>query len=503
MKIFEQRLIRTIDAETIQREGISSDALMERAASTVSDWIFANVDPSRHIVIMAGPGNNGGDGLVIARHVAFAFNVSVYSYTGRNGSRSADNALNFGRLDTSRMNVAVDDDYNPVFPDGCLVVDALFGTGLSRPLEGAYDSLVSTINNSHREVLSVDLPSGMGDEESLTNIDSQPVVMATTTIAFQLSKLAFFLPETEKYLGRIVITDIGLSREAMDSLPSRYYYTDEASVSPLFRTRQRFVHKGDMGRAMIFAGSMGMMGAAQLAAKACMRSGVGLLTVVAPRCGYEILQVAVPEAMARVAGAECLTWNTGLFDSRIKAAAIGPGIGRDADTTGVVLDFLTAYRNIPKVIDADALWHLASLLGDSSFDVSLLNGSVLTPHDAEFDHLTCPHSSRYERIRAARQFAVDYGVVVVLKGANTAVCLPDGDIHFNSTGNPGMATGGSGDVLTGIVTALLAQGYTSHESAIMAVYMHGKAADNFVAHGSQMALVASDIISELVGIWNV
>lgn len=497
--IFLQNQIRNIDAETVVREGITSDQLMERASRTVSSWIFQNISPDRHIVVLAGPGNNGGDGLAVARHLALGFDVTVYSFTSADGRRSADNELNVQRLRTSRLTFH-ENDSCVVFPDNCLVIDALFGSGLSRPLEGLFADIVNAVNTSGCEVLSIDVPSGLGDEASLAHLDKFPVVKADTTISFQFRKMAFLLPETEQLVGSVVITDIGLDAQAIADTPTRYFYTEWSDVDTLFKSRSRFAHKGDFGRAKLFAGSLGMMGAAQLSARAALRSGVGLLTAVTPRCGYEIMQIGTPEAMVQISGAEGhLVWDAQLYDLRTKAIGIGPGIGRSPETSIFVHDAINAYSVTPKVIDADALWHLAQLSRDGV--APALVNAILTPHDAEFDNLTAPHSSRVERINAASDYAVANGVVVVLKGANTAVCLPDGSVHFNSTGNAGMATGGSGDVLTGILTALLAQGYALADAAILGVFIHGMAGDAAAQRLSQVGMTAGDIVDELSKLW--
>lgn len=494
MKIFEQNDIRTIDAETIRREGITSDALMERAAKTVSDWVLQNVDSERKIVIVAGPGNNGGDGLVVARHLALCFDVTLYAFTGTNGKRSADNALNADRLKNSRVQY-LENPHDIEFPQGCLIIDALFGTGLSRPVEGELANVIHQINNSGCEVLSIDLPSGLGNEDSLKHLDHYIIVKATHTIAFQMPKIAFFMPEAEQFVGNVTITDIGLNGEAIAEKTTRFFFTEKSDITPKIRLRSRFAHKGDMGRAMIFAGSYGMMGAAQLSAKACLRSGVGLLTMAIPQCGYEIMQIGVPEAMVVTNGKASLEWTDKMYDTRLKAIAIGPGIGRDEQTTSFVSHILYIYNSTPKVIDADGLWYLSKIR--RSGEKPSLENAILTPHDAEFDNLTTPHLTRKDRLDDASLFASDNKCIVVLKGANTAICLPDGTIHFNSTGNPGMATAGSGDVLTGIITALLAQGYSTTDAAIIGVFNHGAAGDRARdVHGEQ-ALIASDIIAEL------
>ncbi|MCQ2228856.1 MAG: NAD(P)H-hydrate dehydratase [Bacteroidales bacterium] len=498
-KIFVQKDIRLIDQMTISRQGISSLDLMERAAITVSEWLMRNVCTSvgNKVSVLAGPGNNGGDGMVVARHLAMiGCSVRVFSFTGREGRRSDDCESNVKRLPASVELIVDAEDID--LSDCDLVVDALLGTGLTRPVEdGRVADAIRCINSSESTVVSIDMPSGMGDEEMMKCMMSGEVVKADYTVTFQMPKISFLMPESEPYVGKLIVTDIGLDESAMSDIESRYYMTDAESVASLVKPRSRYAHKGSAGRAMIVAGSKGMMGAAQLAANGCMRSGVGLLTMAIPEVGCQIIQTGVPEAMAMVCGVDEVEWNDELMRGRYNAVGIGPGLGRGHNQKDFVMKFIESFKDTPMVIDADALFLLGKI--DDIYDFP--THAVITPHEAEFDRLTEPHDTRMSRIDRASGVAVAKQCVVVLKGAYTTICMPDGRVIFNPTGNAGMATGGSGDVLTGVLTALLAQGYSVAEAALLGVYKHGEAGDVACRNSSEMGMTSGDIAKEIAKLW--
>ena len=489
-KLFLQHDIRTLDALTIERQGITSLQLMERAAQTVSEWIMHSFAQST-VVVLAGPGNNGGDGLVVARHLALVgCTVVVFSYTGNNGHRSADCAANWQQLPPS-----VEKHENELFvpPLGAsLIVDALLGTGLNRPVGGLIAQAITDANQSNIPILSIDIPSGMGDEASLGSVEEQIIVRATWTISFQWPKINFLMPESEPFVGQNIVTDIGISESAIADVPTSFYWADEAMIRQMIKPRSKFAHKGTVGKALLVVGSKGMMGAVQLSAKACLRSGVGLLTTLVPECGYQIMQIGVPEAMTMTSGDTHIV-QADVQLPQVDAIGIGPGLGRNEATGQYVAQLLHTVQ-VPMVVDADALWHVAQMLKDEP-TFCAITPTIFTPHEGEFDRLTNHYHTRMERIEVARLFAKQHNVVLVLKGAHTAVCMPNGNVVFNSTGNAGMATGGSGDVLTGIITALLAQGYDAPSAAIIGVYMHGKAGDMASKNVGEISLIASDIIS--------
>ncbi len=465
---------------------------MERAAQTVSEWVMHNF-PAQTIAILSGPGNNGGDGLVVARQLSVVgYEVIVFSYTNKNGQRSADCQANWQKLPPT-IKLHENEPFAPQ-PNTSLIIDALLGTGLNRPADGLIAQAVSTANQSTVPILSIDMPSGMGNETSLGNIANQTVIKATWTISFQWPKINFLMPEAEPYVGQVVVTDIGIASNAISSMPTPYSLTDANTIKSLLQTRSKFAHKGTMGKALLVVGSKGMMGAAQLSAKACLRSGVGLLTTLVPECGYEIMQIGVPEAMT----ATCGTTHIAEADARpqslpqTNAIGIGPGIGRNAATGHYIAELLKT-SHLPMVVDADALWHVAQLLHNEP-TLHFTSPTIFTPHEGEFDRLTHSHTTRMARIETASTFATQHNIVLVLKGAYTAICLPSGQVIFNPTGNAGMATGGSGDVLTGILTTLLAQNYDATTAAIVGVYIHGKAGDIARDKVGEVSLIASDII---------
>lgn len=500
-KFFRQQVIPQLDKATIAREPISSVDLMERAAWQVRSWIIKNCQ-NQEIIIFAGPGNNGGDGLAVARMLYDFYNetenrsIRVYTYSGHNGNRSADCETNLHRLADVNIEV-VENDFSPNIMPNSLIVDALFGTGLSRPVEGDLANVISQINASNCEVLSIDIPSGLGDEDSYAESEQRSIVHARWTISFQFPKLFMMLPELAKYAGKVSFVNIDLLQSAIDEQDTELYYFDEDCARALISPRNHFAHKGDFGRTQIFAGSYGMMGAAVMATSSCVKSGAGLVTAVIPRVGYDIMQISVPEAMVKASeGEEILLWNSQFIDNSVDAIGAGPGIGRTYDSYYMVKEVINAYReHVPMVIDADALFHLARLIKEDNFKMP--KNCILTPHDIEFDRLTESHSTRQERIFAAQKFAQQYSVTIVLKGAYTAVVLPDGRISFNMSGNVGMATGGSGDVLTGIITALLAQGYSTEEAATLGVFVHGFAGDLACEKYSEISMSATDIIKML------
>lgn len=494
-KMFRTAEIRELDRLTMKYEPIESVALMNRAALTVYDFIIKTFD-NRKVLVVAGSGNNGGDGLVVADMLAISnWDVEVWCYTNSKGERSSDCQYYYDKLlRGGRCKVHVDEVLPMVIDDDILVVDALFGTGLSRPLQGDMAYYVRQINQWKTVVVSIDLPSGLG-EESTYEKQMSDVVYATHTVSFQFPKLAFFLPETACYVGQWHVRDIGLHAEAIEQMPTNIFYMTQTTAESLLKTRSRFVHKGDMGRALLFVGAYSMMGAAVLASKACVNSGVGVLTTVVPRCGYEIMQISVPESLC-ICSDEILhaTWNERFSIANIKAVGIGPGIGRDHRTKSFVRDVLDSYRDQGMVIDADALYHLKELIADGFI---LPCKAILTPHEGEFDRLTHEHTTRLQRIQTAKSFATKHDVVVVLKGAYTAIVTPDQRVIYNTTGNAGMATGGSGDVLTGIITALLAQGYDAEQAAMLGVNMHANAGDKAKTIYGEMGVTATRMLDSL------
>ena len=378
-----------------------------------------------------------------------------------------------------------------------MIIDGLFGSGLNKPLSGGFASLVRFINAVGATVVSIDIPSGlMGEDNSSHNMEA--VVKADYTLSLQFPKLAFLFAENEAYVGAWKVLDIGLSKEAIRLTPTLYEMGDAGKIRYQLKIRNRFSHKGDFGRALLVAGQQGMAGASVLAARACLRSGVGLLTVHVPLSNNTIVQTSVPEAMTSLDANECCFTEVPNLDA-YQAIGVGPGLGKD-DLTKQALYDLLSHSSVPMVVDADAL----NLIGENhSYLRRLPKGSIITPHPGELDRLVGKCADSFERLSKAINLAQSCSIYIVLKGAYTAVISPAGNCWFNVTGNPGMATGGCGDVLTGIILALLAQGYDADTAAKMGVYIHGMAGDIAAREKGETALIASDVVGNLHKAWKV
>lgn len=496
MRIFKTSEIAKIDQYTIMHEPISDIDLMERASITVVNYIIGQTSLSGSVSVFCGPGNNGGDGLAVARLLAennerFQVQVFILSFNKELGGSPAINLQRLFEQGKTKITFLNESMPLPILDNNSLVIDALFGSGLNRPLAGFTAKLVQHINASAIKVLSIDIPSGLMGEDN-TNNTSDNIIRANTTVTFQFPKLSFFMAENEVFVGNWLVTDIGLLQQAILNTPTNFYYNNYDLAKQLIKTRNKFSHKGTFGHALLISGSSGKIGAAVLASKACLRAGVGLLTTHVPQCGYQIIQTAVPEAMASI------DQSTNVFSSientnMYNAIAIGPGIGTSKQTANA---FKTLLDSKPQtlIIDADAI----NILGEYKEWLTLLpESSILTPHPKEFERLAGKAENSYQRMLMAVDFAIKYKVIIVLKGAYTIVVNRDGELWFNSTGNPGMATAGSGDTLTGILLSLVAQGYSSFDAARFGVYLHGLAADIAVKQKSVEALIASDIIEYL------
>ena len=494
MKIFTTSQIAQLDHYTIVNEPISSIDLMERTSRKFADRFnstFYNID---RIAVFAGPGNNGGDALAIARLLisdSYFVDVFVPDF-GKNPTESY--SINFNRLrDGAGESVIKTVRYDdlPELSGYQLIVDGLYGSGLTRPLSGFAADLVGHINQSGIPIVSIDIPSGLMGEDN-TNNDLSAIIRASTTYTFQFPKLSFFFKENEEFTGKWEVLPIGLHPLGIEEKPTTWNYSDAKTVARILKLRGTFSHKGTYGHALLVAGSYGKMGAAVLAAKSCLRSGVGLLTVHLPQSGNQIMQSVVPEAMVSIDQSDNLVSDITLKVA-YKAIGIGPGLGQASGTVNALRKLLETYKS-PMVIDADAL----NILSSNPEMLGLVpKNSLFSPHPIEFDRLAGVSITGFERLQKALKFAQNHHIILILKGAYTTIVLPDGNCWFNSTGNPGMATGGSGDVLTGILTGLLAQGYTPKETAILGVYLHGLAGD-FAVHSSSMeSIIAGDLAENL------
>ncbi|MBO9657458.1 MAG: NAD(P)H-hydrate dehydratase, partial [Chitinophagaceae bacterium] len=443
--------------------------------------------PEDPLTIFCGKGNNGGDGLAIARLLSKRDVIVYILESAQKGSSDfQENLARLEKLSTVEIRfIQTEDTINKLDIDG-LVIDALFGSGLNRPLDGIAAKLVERINQSGNLIVSIDLPSGMFADQSSLN---HPQIKADHTLSFQAYKKAFLMAENAAYCGDVHILEIGLHYEYYDNTPSMEEQTDEDIIYNIFKPRNNFGHKGTYGHSLLIAGSYGKIGAAVLAAEACLRSGAGLVTCHLPSCGYAIMQTSLPEVMvsADVNNAINTTIETDL--SIYRSIGIGPGLGTASETRALLKEVLTQYK-LPVVLDADALNSIAK-------QPELLSlvpaGSILTPHPKEFQRLFGETSNEFERIDLASQKAKELDLVIILKGHHTLIAMPDGRRYFNSTGNAGMATGGSGDVLTGILTGLLAQGYKPANAAILGVYLHGMAGDLAAEELSMESMISGDI----------
>ena len=496
MKFFNTPVIKAIDAYTIENEPVASIDLMERAARAMADAILERY-AGRSFAVFAGPGNNGGDGLAVARMLHNAgCGVSVWLINPK-GKLSPDCAVNLERLQGTGVPVVqVTDSFSmPTVDSGLIIIDALFGSGLDRPVvAGVFADVIRGIDACTNDVVAVDMPSGLLGGENEPSL--QLIVFATLTLTLQFPKLSQLFAENEMFVGGLQILDIGLSQRAIDETPSPFFYTCKDEILPLVRPRAKHAHKGNFGRALLVAGSKGMAGASVLAARAALRCGVGLLTVHVPAANNAIVQVAVPEAMTSIDSNECC-FSDNIDTERYTAVAVGPGLGQSKESEAALLHLIDNCK-APMVLDADALNILAR---NPAYMQRLPQGSIITPHIGEFARLFGATESSYVRLQAAQAYSMTFGVTIVLKGAHTVVVTQLGTMHFNSTGNPGMATAGCGDVLTGCILSLLARGLTAPDAARLAVYIHGLAGDIAAGDKGEVALVAGDIVDSLPRAW--
>jgi hydroxyethylthiazole kinase-like uncharacterized protein yjeF len=493
MEIFSAEQIRAWDEYTMQHEPVASIDLMERAAASCLAWLERSGYLGRSFSIYCGKGNNGGDGLALARLLS-GQNCIVTVHILEFGHIGTDDfQANLERLHQTPVEVRFvqgQEHFQPVSPENVLI-DAMFGSGLNRKLEGMTALLVEHLNKSGNEMISLDIPSGLFVSRSSRG---NAIVRADHTLSFQVYKSAFLMPENEPWVGEVHILDIGLHPGFLRDAVADTELVDPSIIGAIFRPRKSFANKGNFGHALLVAGSFGKIGAAVLAGRACLKSGAGLLTILTPGCGYGILQTTIPEAMILTDPDE--KRHTALPEDgtgKYSVVGVGPGIGTDERTVAFLRDLLAQYRK-PMVVDADAL----NMLGAHPDLMSRLPPySILTPHPKEFERLFGSSTDDYARLDKAREEAKKHQVIIVLKGHYTFIAMPGGKGYFNSTGNPGMAKGGSGDTLTGILTALLGQGYSPGEAAIFGVYLHGLAGDLAAADGSQESMLPSDLADQL------
>jgi NAD(P)H-hydrate epimerase len=491
--IFSAHEIKIIDAYTILHEPITSIDLMERAAIKCTDWILKHYVSAPSFKVFCGLGNNGGDGLAIARlliHKGFTVDIYIVNYSKQSSPDFLNNKNQLEVLQHKCIHEINSHENIPNLHSRDVIIDAIFGIGLTKPLVDLSAAVVNTINLSRAKVISIDVPSGLFiDKHSNT---SQSIINANDTLTFQFPKLSFLFSENEKYIGNGHVLDIDLIIPNEQLNTCNKFYLTTNTVKKLLKPRKKFSHKGTFGHSLLIAGSYGKIGAAILASKSLLRSGAGLLTVCLPKCGYEIIQTAVPEAMITINGMDVLQLNE-LDLQPYSAIGIGPGLGIEIDTQNAVR-FIIENSTRPLVIDADAL-NAISLNKD--WIPLIPENSILTPHPKEFERLTKPVSNDFERHQLQLEFSKKNKHIVILKGAHTCITTPDGKSYFNSSGNSGLAKGGSGDVLTGIITGLLGQGYTPIESSILGVFIHGLAGDITKKEKGEIAMIPSDVVLNL------
>jgi NAD(P)H-hydrate epimerase len=497
MKLLTNQQIREIDNYTILNEPIPSIDLMERAANQLAGFIIEHFSNTIEITLIAGPGNNGGDAAALARILA-DINYSVELIMADFGSSlSEDCQINFDRIKKGKkvpVHHWTENSEPPVISKEKLIVEGIFGSGLTRPVKGFPGKIIQHINNLPNTVFSIDIPSGLFSEDN-TNNDGE-IIKADFTVSFEFPKLAFLLPENEIYVGEWHTRSIGLHPQAIDDAKTPYYLTTDKNL-PTLKKRRKFAHKGDFGHALLVAGSFGKTGAAVLAAKGCLRSGSGLLSIHIPQSSYAIMQSCVPEAMLVIDETEQIYCQKNELE-KFSVIGIGPGIGQKKSMQEALL-LLIKNATSPMVLDADAL----NIISQNKDWLELLpEQSIITPHPKEFERLTGKHQSHYERIECGRSLAKSHRINIVLKGAYTAVISSSGEVFFNTTGNPAMAKGGSGDVLTGIILGLLSSGYAPYNAARIGVYVHGLAADIALESQSIESLIATDIIKHLGEAYN-
>lgn len=493
MKILSSAQLKDCDLVTIKLENISSIELMERASNTFCNW-FVNLFPKDDcpiIKIICGKGNNGGDGLASARilnNLGYETEVFILDFL-ENPSSDFTTNLERLKLETKVQIYTINKTEDlPIFGEDEIIIDAILGIGINRKADGELEKFIKYINEYNNVIVSLDIPSGMFADDITTGES----IHADYTFTFETPKFSFLLPDNFFRVGEFFYESIGLDKKYISSLTTYNHYITEDLVRKIYKIRPKFAHKGQFGHALLVMGSHGKMGAAILATKACLKSGAGLVTVHIPGCGYEVMQVAVPEAMVEID--EDRNIFTRVYDlQRYNTIALGCGLSTKNKTRNAVCYTLKNIEN-PTVLDADALNIIAQSPDWLEF---IPKNSILTPHIKEFERIFGSSTNGFERYELLRNKAMEFGIYIILKGANSCIATPTGDCFFNSTGNPGMGTAGSGDVLTGILSGLLAQEYTPLEACILGVYIHGLSGDIAASEKSQEGLTAGDLIDYL------
>ncbi len=492
MKILSAKQIYEADQATIKNLSISSTDLMEKAGIACFNWISNEFSNNKNpIHVFCGMGNNGGDGLVVSRLlIDKGFNVSTY-LVNFSEKRSDDFLINLEKLRKLRSPIYeinnIDD--LPVIQEKNLIIDAIFGIGLKRAIKGFTKELIRQLNVAGSTTISIDIASGLFLDKPVKDKDA--VIRAEHVLTFQTPKLAFLLPENQNYLSSWEVLDIGLDKDYLENVDGTYRFIENIDIKSLYKKRKKFSHKGTYGHSLIIGGSFGKIGAVILAARAALKSGSGLVSTYIPKCGYTAMQTSNPEVMVEVDDEKIVQFFN--FKTKPNAIGLGPGLGTHLKTKKGFVEF---YSNceIPMVIDADGLNIISEF---SDLGNMIPKNTILTPHPKEFERLVGKWTDDYHKLLLLREFSRDHKCVVVLKGAYTAIAFQD-KIWFNSSGNPALATAGSGDVLTGILTSLLAQGYSCLEASLLGVFIHGRTADLGInSEESMESFTASNVIENI------
>lgn len=493
MKIFSKEQIYLGDKLTAEKQGITSTELMERAGTQIFNWLHTRMQGAQvPIHVFCGIGNNGGDGLVIARHlITHGYNVHTY-VVNCSDKRSKDFLNNYDKIKTVTKKwptlLSCKEDFPQIAKED-VIVDAVFGIGLNRPIDDWVKALFQHFRMTDAFTLSIDMPSGLFSDK--VPKDEDAVVWANHTLSFASPKIVFFLPDTAKYTQQWEILDIGLDPEFLYTTITEAELIGKYEVMPIYKPREKFAHKGTYGHSLIIGGSYGKIGAVTLASRAALAIGAGMVTSYVPKCGYIPLQSSFPEAMVLTSNDENIISNID-FDFSPNAIGIGTGLGKDKKTVSAFKELLQLNKS-SLVIDADAI----NILSENEELLKLVpENSILTPHAKELERLVGKWEDDFDKLKRAKKFANDYNVVLVVKGANTITIYKD-RLFINSTGNPGLATAGAGDVLTGCITGLLSQGYDAVSAALFSIYLHGKSADIAIERYGYQSLIASHVIDYL------
>ncbi len=489
--ILSSEQIRSADEHTITNEPIPSIDLMERASEAFTEKFYELVGQPKKVAVFAGVGNNGGDGLVVARLLQGKGIDVIVFVIGKVDKGTQDFRANLDKLPIDPFFLTVDSEF-PIIDIDSIVIDAIFGSGLARPVTGLYADLIDLINDSGAKIISIDIASGLFADQAPEHEGA--IIKPDHTITFQVPKLSFFQPNLHEFVGDWHVVPIGIHKEFIDGLPTDHHFTEKDDIISRLVTKSKFDHKGSNGKIQLVTGSKGKIGAASMSAKAAMRTGTGLLLVQIPKCGSSVIHNNVLEAMVIEDDDEEVLTEIKLEEG-LTAIGIGPGIGTASETINATRSFLNNRKiDVPLILDADAI----NILSDDKKLLEVLpEGTILTPHPGEFKRLVGSWSDDFEKLNMLQNFCRQYKLNVVLKGAFSVVCDTEGKVFFNSTGNPGMATGGSGDVLFGMITSLAGQGMKPFDALLVGVYLHGLAGDVAKEQFGTRGMIATDIIEAI------